>query len=124
MKKKNSKASKKASTMDLESLENAMKPSTPSEKTGTHLWNAPDAVAYAEEKLEIKLDDWQKEYIAHKGNTVVRAGRQSGKSFANLIFFGAEVREAVSLSLRMVVIIGPRSPGIPAYPRVSSARLR
>ncbi len=47
-----------------------------------NLWNAPDAVAYAERKLGIKLDDWQKEYIAHKGNTVVRAGRQSGKSFA------------------------------------------
>ena len=31
-----------------------MKPSKPSEKTGTHLWNAVDAVAFAEEKLEIK----------------------------------------------------------------------
>ncbi len=46
------------------------------------MWNAPDAVAYAEKKLGITLDDWQKEYIAHEGNTVVRAGRQSGKSFA------------------------------------------
>jgi len=36
----------------------------------------------AEKKLGIKLDDWQKEYITHEGNTVVRAGRQSGKSFA------------------------------------------
>ena len=47
-----------------------------------NLWNAPNAVDYAEKKLGIKLDDWQKEYIAHEGNTVVRAGRQSGKSFA------------------------------------------
>ena len=82
MKKKNSKASKKASTMDLDSLEKSMKKSLSSGKTAIHLWNAPDAVAYAEQKLEIKLDDWQKEYITHEGNTVVRAGRQSGKSFA------------------------------------------
>jgi len=51
-------------------------------KAAIHLWNAPNAVAFAENKLDIKLDDWQKEYIAHEGNTVVRAGRQSGKSFA------------------------------------------
>ena len=49
---------------------------------GVNLWNAPNAVDYAEIKLGIKLDDWQKEYIGHEGNTVVRAGRQSGKSFA------------------------------------------
>jgi hypothetical protein len=36
----------------------------------------------AEKILGITLDDWQKEYIKHEGNTVVRAGRQSGKSFA------------------------------------------
>lgn len=47
-----------------------------------NLWNAPNAVDYVEKKLGIKLDDWQKEYINTKGNTAVRAGRQSGKSFA------------------------------------------
>ena len=47
-----------------------------------NLWNAPNAVDYAELKLKVKLDDWQKEYIQHEGNTVIRAGRQSGKSFA------------------------------------------
>jgi len=47
-----------------------------------NLWNAPNAVTYAEKKLGITLDDWQREYIEHEGNTVVRAGRQSGKSFA------------------------------------------
>lgn len=47
-----------------------------------NLWNAPSAVDYAEKKLGIKLDDWQRLYINTKGNTAVRAGRQSGKSFA------------------------------------------
>ena len=72
------KTSSKKPIKYLEGLKN----SSSSPKTTTHLWNAPNAVAYAEKKLEIKLDDWQKEYIAHEGNTVVRAGRQSGKSFA------------------------------------------
>jgi len=67
---------------ELESFGKSTNKSKPSSKTETHLWNAPNAVAYAEKRLEIKLDDWQKEYIAHEGNTVVRAGRQSGKSFA------------------------------------------
>lgn len=49
---------------------------------GENLWNAENAVDYAEQKLGINLDDWQKEYINTKGNTAVRAGRQSGKSFA------------------------------------------
>ena len=53
-----------------------------SQKKTEHLWNTKNPVKFAEQKLEIKLDDWQKEYIAHEGNTVVRAGRQSGKSFA------------------------------------------
>lgn len=39
-------------------------------------------IEFTEKKLGIKLDDWQKEYIEHEGNTIVRAGRQSGKSFA------------------------------------------
>ena len=47
-----------------------------------NLWNVKDAVAYAEQKIGIKLDDWQKDYINTEGNTAVRAGRQSGKSFA------------------------------------------
>jgi len=46
------------------------------------LWNTKNVIKYAENKLNIKLDEWQKEYIKHEGNTVVRAGRQSGKSFA------------------------------------------
>lgn len=47
-----------------------------------NLWNTKDPVEFSERALNITLDDWQKEYIAHEGNTVVRAGRQSGKSFA------------------------------------------
>ena len=79
---KNLKVSGNLSTKDLDYLEKSTKKFNTSEKTGTHLWNAPDVVAFAEEKLEIKLDDWQKEYILHEGNTVIRAARQSGKSFA------------------------------------------
>jgi len=81
MKKRSSKVSKTPSSMDLESLEKQMSSSKSSGK-GENLWNAPNAVEYAENKLGIKLDDWQKEYISHEGNTVVRAGRQSGKSYA------------------------------------------
>jgi len=47
-----------------------------------NLWNTKNVLKLVESKLDIKLDDWQKEYIEHAGNTVVRAGRQSGKSFA------------------------------------------
>jgi hypothetical protein len=80
MKKKSncSKTSSKSTGAYIESL----KGSSSSKKETEHLWNAKDAVAYAENKLGIKLDEWQKEYIKHEGNTVVRAGRQSGKSFA------------------------------------------
>ena len=46
------------------------------------LWNAKNVVAYAEKALNIKLDGWQKNYINCEGNTAVRAGRQSGKSYA------------------------------------------
>jgi len=42
-------------------------------------------VKFAEQALNIELDDWQKEYIMHPGNTVVRAARQSGKSFAESV---------------------------------------
>ena len=49
---------------------------------GENLWNAVNVVDFVERKLEIKLDDWQREYIQHEGNTVVRASRQSGKSYA------------------------------------------
>ena len=78
---KNSTPTQNLSKKDLDSLEKSMKTSKVSEKA-ENLWNAPDVIAYVERKLEIKLDDWQKEYIMHEGNTVVRAGRQSGKSFA------------------------------------------
>lgn len=46
------------------------------------MWNTTNQVKFAENKLGITLDEWQREYIKHEGNTVVRAGRQSGKSFA------------------------------------------
>lgn len=46
------------------------------------MWNTKNVLKFAEKTLGIELDDWQKEYIEHEGNTVVRAGRQSGKSFA------------------------------------------
>lgn len=42
-------------------------------------------VDFISKKLEIELDDWQKKYIKAEGNTAVRAGRQSGKSFAQAI---------------------------------------
>ncbi len=51
-------------------------------KNEEHLWNTKDVISFVSKKLKIELDDWQKEYIMHEGNTVVRAGRQSGKSFA------------------------------------------
>ncbi len=66
-------------------------------KTAEHLWNVKDAVAFAEKKLGITLDNWQKEYISHKGNTVVRAGRQSGKSFAE------------SLRVALFALINPKT---------------
>ena len=75
---KSSKISSEQSQDYVESL----KKTSETGKEGTNLWNAPNAIDYAEEILKIKLDPWQKEYIAHPGNTVVRAGRQSGKSFA------------------------------------------
>ena len=52
---------------------------------GENLWNVKDVVSFAEKKLNIKLDDWQRDYIKTEGNTVVRAGRQSGKSFAEAL---------------------------------------
>ena len=76
---KSSKTSLKKPTGYLEKLKETAN-SSPTQKES--LWNAPNAVDFAEDKLDIKLDDWQKEYIAHEGNTVVRAGRQSGKSYA------------------------------------------
>ena len=46
------------------------------------MWTAKCPVRFAEKKLGIELDEWQREYIGAEGNTAVRAGRQSGKSFA------------------------------------------
>ena len=77
----NSMPSQNLSTKDLDFLEKSMKTSKVSEK-GENLWNAKNVIDFVEKKLDIKLDGWQKEYIQHEGNTVVRAGRQSGKSFA------------------------------------------
>ena len=44
--------------------------------TKENLWNVKNVVSFAENKLGIKLDDWQKEYINTEGKTAVRAGRQ------------------------------------------------
>lgn len=79
--KKKTNSSKKDSKISSQYLETLSQDSQ-SGKKAENLWNAKDAVSYAENKLNIKLDEWQKEYIKHEGNTVVRAGRQSGKSFA------------------------------------------
>lgn len=46
------------------------------------MWNTPNPLKFAEAKLGVELDEWQREWINTKGNTAVRAGRQSGKSFA------------------------------------------
>ena len=68
------------SSKSLESMGIKTTPSKHGEKET--LWNAGSAVDYAEKQLEIKLDPWQRDYINTKGNVAVRAGRQSGKSFA------------------------------------------
>jgi hypothetical protein len=94
--KRKTKSSKNSSKKQTEYLEE-LKTSSNSRKTTTHLWNAKDVVAYAEEKLGIKLDEWQKEYIKHPGNTAVRAGRQSGKSFAE------------SLRVALFALLNPKS---------------
>ena len=72
------KRSSKTSTKLLESLNETL---STGEK-GENLWNVKDVVAFVEKKLQIKLDPWQKKYINTVGNVAVRAGRQSGKSFA------------------------------------------
>lgn len=46
------------------------------------MWNSTNPLKFAENQLELKLDQWQRDYINTPGNTAVRAGRQSGKSFA------------------------------------------
>ena len=46
------------------------------------MWNTKNPLSLAERKLGIELDDWQRDYINTEGSTAVRAGRQSGKSFA------------------------------------------
>jgi len=50
-----------------------------------NLWNTKNVIEYVQKALGISLDEWQKEYIMHEGNTVIRAARQSGKSFAESI---------------------------------------
>jgi len=75
------KPDKHSTTISPKQLMKSTKSTSIGEK-GENLWNVEDVVAYAEKLLGIKLDDWQKEYIRHEGNTVVRAGRQSGKSYA------------------------------------------
>ena len=46
------------------------------------MWNTKNPVEFAEKKLGIKLDEWQRDYIKTEGNVAIRAARQSGKSFA------------------------------------------
>lgn len=77
----NLKQNSKQSETSLE-LGTLLKKYSNKQEKDTNLWNAKSAVDYAEKKLGIKLDDWQKRYINTNGNTAVRAGRQSGKSFA------------------------------------------
>ena len=79
--KKNVDCSKKEYADYLSSLTTTKTNSKTLEKA-ENLWSATDAVEFASKKLGIKLDDWQKKYIETKGNVAVRAGRQSGKSFA------------------------------------------
>jgi len=86
MKKKSSNPTQNQSTESLDSQEKTLKESKPhNAEVASNLWNAPNVLLFVESKLGVKLDDWQKEYIQHKGNTAVRAGRQSGKSFAESI---------------------------------------
>ena len=79
--KKKSKSSKIDSRNYLSTLSSKRPNSTISEKE-ENLWNAKDVVEFASKKIGIELDDWQKKYIKTEGNTGIRAGRQSGKSFA------------------------------------------
>ena len=72
---------KKPSKSSSNSLTNLTKTLHIGEKAES-LWTAKSAVDFAEKKLQVKLDEWQKNYINAPGNTAVRAGRQSGKSFA------------------------------------------
>ena len=83
--KKKSKRSKNMLKNPTELLEISKSQSKSSSKEKIHLWNALSAVDFVCEKLNIKLDPWQKEYIEAEGDTAVRAGRQSGKSFAQSI---------------------------------------
>ena len=79
--KKKTKSSKSSLNPPTEYLQKLQTQSNTGNKV-ENLWNAKNAVAFAEQKIGIKLDDWQKQYINTEGNTAVRAGRQSGKSFA------------------------------------------
>jgi len=98
---------KRGKSSTIISPEQLMK-STQSSSTGEkaeNLWNAENVVAFVEKKLGIKLDDWQKEYISHEGNTVVRAGRQSGKSFAESLrvaLFALRNRKTTTLIIASV----------------------
>jgi len=94
---RNSTPTQTQSNKDLDSLEKSMKKSNSSEEVKENLWNAKDVVAFVERKLNIELDEWQKEYIQHEGNTVVRAGRQSGKSYAE------------SLRVALFALLNPRT---------------
>ena len=78
---KKSNSLKKDLDMPSDYLKNLTKKSNISSKE-ENLWNAKDVINYAERKIGIELDQWQKDYINTEGNVCVRAGRQSGKSFA------------------------------------------
>lgn len=82
--KKKSNSSKNESANYLNSLSGSKATSITSEKA-ENLWNTKDKADFVSRKLNVELDQWQKDYINAKGNTAVRAGRQSGKSFAQSI---------------------------------------
>lgn len=49
------------------------------------MWTTSNPVEYMGKKLGVTFDAWQIKYIQQLGSTAVRAGRQSGKSFAQSI---------------------------------------
>lgn len=62
-----------------------------------NLWTTTDIISFVEKSLGIELDKWQKDFILAKGNTAVRAGRQSGKSFAE------------SLKIALFALLNPKT---------------
>ena len=85
MKNKNSEPLKKELKTTTELIEISKSQSKSSSKEKINLWNAPNVVDFACEKLNITLDPHQKEYVEAEGNSAAHCGRQSGKSFSQAI---------------------------------------